>query len=71
MPLAPTQTDSNPTDTPELRCPGCGTDLALHQPDALRPERLLGTCDGCDSWYVIDAGSGAMAPIPEPVPGTP
>src|SRR5689334_7442705 len=35
-------------------CRACGSDLILHQPDPEMPERLLGTCGGCKSWYLIE-----------------
>lgn len=35
-------------------CPGCGSALDLHQPDIELPERLLGVCESCKGWYVLD-----------------
>lgn len=64
MPHAGTRSDRDRTDIPETRCPGCGTDLDLHQPDPHLPDRLLGTCPECKSWFVIDLAAGAMAPVP-------
>jgi len=53
-----------------LSCPHCDHPLELHQPDAAVPDRILGTCDGCKGWYLLDllpTGTGAvMARLPEP-----
>lgn len=61
-------------------CRKCGSDLTLHQPDTEMPERILGTCDECKTWYVFDGdlecvelaprqtGKGEIiAPAPSPV----
>lgn len=47
----------------EIRCPGCGDYLVVHMPDPELPERLLGTCDGCKSWYLMDTGKETMVLI--------
>jgi hypothetical protein len=39
-------------------CRNCRSRLLLHQPDPHLPDRLLGTCDRCKSWYIIDAAAG-------------
>ncbi len=36
-----------------IHCPGCRSALNVHQPDADWPDQLLGTCEGCQSWYLI------------------
>jgi hypothetical protein len=42
-------------DAPAIvSCPGCKIPLDLHQPDNLDPSRLLGICERCRSWQVID-----------------
>jgi hypothetical protein len=47
----------------------CDVDLDLHQPDTEIPERLLGTCEACGRWYLIDAVSetdeAVMISLPE------
>ena len=35
-------------------CQICGDDLDLHQPDCEMPDRLLGTCGGCKTWYLLN-----------------
>jgi uncharacterized protein YbaR (Trm112 family) len=45
-------------------CPCCPDNLVVHQPDPEMPDRLLGTCEECKSWYLIDAESGVMALLP-------
>jgi hypothetical protein len=40
------------------RCRTCGSVLALHQPDEKTPEHLLGTCDGCGDWFLIEVTRG-------------
>ena len=35
-------------------CRTCWSDLILHQPDPEMPERILGTCDECKTWYLFD-----------------
>jgi len=35
-------------------CPHCAASLTLHQPDLEMADRLLGTCDGCKRWYLVD-----------------
>ena len=34
-------------------CARCGNPVAIHQPDAELPYRMLGTCDQCHVWYLI------------------
>jgi hypothetical protein len=53
-------------DPPDLRapgpidCPRCGAGIKLYQPDVETPERLLGICPACKSWYLVDAVSGRL-----------
>jgi hypothetical protein len=35
-------------------CPACSKALSLSQPDVNTPDRLLGICEGCKRWYVIE-----------------
>jgi uncharacterized protein YbaR (Trm112 family) len=55
----------DPEDHAEVACPGCHGDLAVHQPDERRPERLLGTCPSCSAWYQIDATAQVMVRLPD------
>jgi len=41
-------------DTISVRCVHCSTPLTLHQPDPGLPERLLGTCERCKHWFLMD-----------------
>ena len=50
--------------TAPLRCPVCRRPLTLHQPDPNWPDRLVGTCEGCRTWLLIDAAAGVMARLP-------
>jgi hypothetical protein len=36
-----------------IPCPRCGLSLGIHQPDAEFPDQLLGTCDGCGTWFLV------------------
>jgi hypothetical protein len=40
------------------RCRTCGSALALHQPDEMTPEHLLGTCGNCGDWFLIEVTRG-------------
>ncbi|MBX6315178.1 MAG: hypothetical protein IRY99_20050 [Isosphaeraceae bacterium] len=40
----------------KIDCLHCGTPLEIHQPEGGLPERLLGTCEHCHSWYLWDLG---------------
>ena len=46
-------------------CSCCGERLDLHQPDAERPDRLLGTCAECGAWFLIDDETHTMLAIPD------
>ena len=45
----------------ERGCPHCREELELHQPDATNPDRLLGTCGSCGSWYIVEDIDGALS----------
>lgn len=36
-------------------CPRCGEILEFHQPDPMRPKRLLGACR-CGEWFMVEGG---------------
>jgi hypothetical protein len=44
-------------------CLDCQTELVLHQPDPDLPDRLLGTCVKCKSWFLIEAAEGVLVPL--------
>ena len=48
----------------EAPCLGCGSSLELHQPDGNAPQRLLGTCDSCGAWHLIDSDRALMVLLP-------
>lgn len=48
----------------EVPCPDCGTFLSVHLPDPEISELLLGTCDCCKSWFLIDTDRQEMARLP-------
>ena len=52
-------------DLAGFTCTGCRGDLAIHQPDVRLPDRLLGTCDSCSAWYLIDAAAVLMVRLPD------
>ena len=51
------------------RCLHCSSALSLHQPDLELPGRLLGVCEGCKRWFLIDVltdlGEGVMVRLPD------
>jgi hypothetical protein len=57
--------ETDPDHRPELRCPGCHRELALHQPDVQSPDRLLGACRECRDWFLVDLSSGVMVRLPD------
>jgi hypothetical protein len=40
--------------TDRIHCLDCDCELILHQPDPDLPDRLLGTCDACKSWFLVE-----------------
>jgi hypothetical protein len=57
-----------PEDATWVCCLNCGAPLALHQPEAEEPRRLVGTCDQCGRWYLLDwdppSAEGHMLVLP-------
>jgi hypothetical protein len=49
-----------------FQCPQCGHALALHQPDPELPDRLLGTCEECKSWYLTNPRGTTLSPVHQP-----
>lgn len=48
------------------RCPHCGDNLSLCQPDGAKPDRLLGSCPGCEAWYVVDGHRRVLLEVLRP-----
>lgn len=46
------------------RCPECASPVAIHQPDAGQPDRLLGTCPRCRTWCLLDGDLDLIAILP-------
>ena len=40
-----------------ITCLSCNTLLEIHQPESGFPDRMLGTCHHCHSWYLWDFDS--------------
>jgi hypothetical protein len=51
-----------------VRCSNCQCHLAVHMPDPELPDRMLGTCSDCKSWYLLDCEGGVMFLMPEDHP---
>jgi uncharacterized protein YbaR (Trm112 family) len=49
----------------EVACPACQDNLVVHQPDERQPDRLLGTCESCRAWFLIDAVAAVMIRLPD------
>jgi hypothetical protein len=41
-------------DSDWVCCLNCGASLNLVQPKTEEPQRLVGTCDQCGCWYLLD-----------------
>jgi hypothetical protein len=50
-------------------CPHCTSLLTLSQPDPGLPDRLIGACEQCKHWYLIDTvpdmSEGTMLRLPD------
>ena len=53
-PVVKLMTSKYPAIIQNDECPGCGGDIELHQPDIELPNRLLGTCQDCKTWYLLN-----------------
>ena len=51
--------------TATISCTGCGEVLDLHQPDVEQPDRLLGICPECRTWFLIDHEAHMMLALPD------
>ncbi|WP_406697055.1 hypothetical protein V5E97_39320 [Singulisphaera sp. Ch08] len=48
-----------------IRCEKCYDELERHQLDIALPGRMLGTCESCKAWYLIDLEGGVMVLLPD------
>ncbi len=52
------------------RCLACEMALELHQPAVDLPDRVIGVCEGCGRWYLVELIPGlhevVMVLLPEP-----
>jgi hypothetical protein len=55
----------------QIACMSCDIKLDLHQPNLACPDRLLGICEGCQRWYIVDLVPGeeeaVMVLVPDAV----
>ena len=58
VPLAMLRFSTLPQDLDEGYCLVCDAYLELYQPDADAPDRLVGICERCSRWYLIDIVPG-------------
>jgi hypothetical protein len=65
IPVTPLEMAVDYSADDEICCLGCQTPLELHLPDQNRPERLLGTCNACGSWYLLDCEASAIVLLPQ------
>jgi hypothetical protein len=52
-----------------IACLDCSSPLTLHQPDPELADRLLGTCEGCKHWYLVDLVPGRAGGFLVGLPG--
>ena len=56
-------------DVKDTPCPHCTWQLSLIQPDAELPDRLVGVCERCKHWFLIDTipdqSEGIIVRLPE------
>jgi len=56
---------SDPDHPLVVQCATCHESLVLHQPDEDLPDRLLGTCPECRTWFLIDCDAEVMVKLPD------
>jgi hypothetical protein len=54
-------------DLSSILCTKCYSLLERHQLDTELPSRMLGTCESCKAWYLIDVEEGLMVLLPDEV----
>src|SRR5262245_22727434 len=52
-------------DATGMACPRCHAYLLIHQPDQQLPDRLLGTCYACRTWFLMNATAGVIVRLPD------
>ncbi len=52
-------------DLSEIGCPHCHGPITIHQPDEGLPDRLIGICDSCGGWFLIEVAAGLMVRLPD------
>jgi len=52
-------------DPTQIICTRCYAELARHQLDIKLPDRMIGTCECCKAWYLIDLEEGVMVLLPD------
>ena len=52
-------------DLSEIDCPDCHGPIVIHQPDEGLPDRLIGICDTCTGWFLIESSAGLMVRLPD------
>ncbi|MDR3638434.1 MAG: hypothetical protein P4L84_31815 [Isosphaeraceae bacterium] len=57
--------EESPNQFEELPCPRCGEFLVIHAPDPSTPERMLGVCAECHSWYLLHCSECKMMRLPD------
>jgi hypothetical protein len=65
VPLTVATLSTRPRVLAEAPCLRCGAALQLHQPDDDAPQRLLGTCDACGGWHLIDCDGSVVVLLPD------
>jgi hypothetical protein len=50
--------------SPTSLCSECSADLVLHQPDSDLPDRLIATCGGCRTWFLLYTDIGVHIRLP-------
>jgi hypothetical protein len=48
----------------EVPCPECLDYLEMYMPDPDRPHLLIGTCNGCTTWILMDIEKCSMIKLP-------
>lgn len=59
IPLTMLQCSQAPEEFGGGCCLVCDLSLDLHQPDSGIPDRLIGICEACGRWYLIDKATDA------------
>ena len=69
FPLTLLRFSTLPEDSNGGHCLSCNNVLELSQPDSQLPDRMVGVCEACGRWYVIDflsaTGEAVMLLLPD------